>query len=281
MAWDTQFLQRLPLFEPLRVHGSALAGGDWPTLNDLQAAFDVRGVSSGSGKRLRVVAQRAVRARSFEQRYEARLYLAGELAVRPRHWHDVFNALVWLAFPRAKAAINARHYQALLAREQAGGVNRGPTQDALTLFDEGGVIVASSAPDLLDALRSFEWKRLFWRERERVVRHMRWMLFGHAIYEKALAPFVGITGRALLFDVDAAFHALPLATQLAVLDTRAAALIADTTLLNTTRELAPAPVLGVPGWWPANRDEAFYDNVDYFRPGRARRFSSDNGLFRR
>lgn len=281
MTWDKQFLERLPLFEPLRVHGDALAGGDWPALGDLQAAFDARGVLSGSGKPLRAVAQSAARARSFEQRYEARLYLAGEVAIRPRNWHDLFNALVWLAFPQSKAAINARHYHALLACEQAGVVNRGPTQDALTLFDEGGVIVASSAPDLLDALRAFEWKRLFWRERERLLKHTRWMLFGHAIYEKALAPFVGITGRALLFDVDVAFHALPFATQLERLDARAAALIADAAVLNSTRELAPAPVLGVPGWWPANRDEAFYDNTDYFRPGRARRFSSDNGLFKR
>lgn len=281
MDWDATFLEQLPLYEPLRVHGASLATPDWPTLAELQAAFDARGVVSGGGKPLCAVAQGATRPRAFEHGYEARLYLTGELAIRPRNWHDVFNALVWLAFPRAKAAVNARHYQALLQRERSAAANRGPTQDALTLFDEGGVIVASSAPDLLDALRAFEWKRLFWRERERVVAHMRWMLFGHAIYEKALAPFVGITGRALLLDVDAAFHALPIAAQLAHVDARAAALIADTALLNTTRELAPAPVLGVPGWWPDNREEAFYDNADYFRPGRARRLSSDSGLFKR
>lgn len=271
MDWDPQFLARLPLFEPLRIHGAGLATGDWPTLAALQAAFDARGVISGGGQALRLVSQDAARTRAFEHRYEARLYLKGELAMRSRNWHDLFNALVWLAFPRSKAAINARHYQALLAQQANGAHNRGPTQDALTLFDEGGVIVACAEPDLLELLRGFEWKRLFWRERERVIARMRWLLFGHAIYEKALAPFVGITGRGVLLEVDAGFHALPLHAQMAQLDARVAALVADAASFKATRELAPVPILGVPGWWPANRAQAFYDNTDYFRPGRARK----------
>jgi len=268
MNWDRQFLHRLPLFEPLREHGARFATADWPTLNELQAAFDARGVVSGAGVPLRVVAQDASRARTFDDRYEARLFLKGELQVRERNWHDVFNALAWLAFPRAKAAVNARHYQALLAQQAALAANRGATQDALTLFDEGGVIVACSEPDLLPMLRAFEWKRLFWRERERVINHMRWLLFGHAIYEKALTPFVGITGRAVLLTVDGGFFTLNLREQMALLDTRVAALIAHGSLFKTTRELAPVPILGVPGWWPENREEVFYDNTGYFRPGR-------------
>jgi len=34
------------------------------------------------------------------------------------------------------------------------------------------------------------------------------------------------------------------------------------------RELSPLPVLGVPGWWPDNERESFYDDADYFRSGR-------------
>jgi rod shape-determining protein MreB len=34
------------------------------------------------------------------------------------------------------------------------------------------------------------------------------------------------------------------------------------------RDLQPFPLLGMPGWDPANDDEAYYDNTDYFRPGR-------------
>jgi hypothetical protein len=47
----------------------------------------------------------------------------------------------WLS--PVKAALNARQFAAL--REQhAAGARTGPEQDAPTLFDEGGVIVASS-----------------------------------------------------------------------------------------------------------------------------------------
>ena len=282
-TWRAGFFDHAPLFAPLAVHGAPLAIADWPTLAAMQAVLDARGVVGGGGKPLTVVAPAPGRARAFEERYEARIFLKGELAVRSHNWHDLFNVLVWLAFPRAKAAINARHYRALtdpIAPRDQVRANRGPTQDALTLFDEGGVIVASSEPDLLEMLRAFEWKRLFWRERPRVVERMRWLLFGHAVYEKALAPFVGITGRGLLFAVDPSLYALPLQAQMGALDARLAALIADETALNTTRDLAPVPILGVPGWWPANSTEAFYDNTDYFRAGRARKFSAVRGVAR-
>jgi hypothetical protein len=36
----------------------------------------------------------------------------------------------------------------------------------------------------------------------------------------------------------------------------------------TSRDFAPLPVLGVPGWWPANESMAFYDDASVFRPGR-------------
>ena len=38
--------------------------------------------------------------------------------------------------------------------------------------------------------------------------------------------------------------------------------------LASPRDLAPLPVLGIPGWWPTNDAPAFYDDARYFRPGR-------------
>ena len=35
-----------------------------------------------------------------------------------------------------------------------------------------------------------------------------------------------------------------------------------------TKPFTPLPVLGVPGWWPANQAPAFYDDVHVFRPMR-------------
>ena len=126
MEWDPQFLSRSPLFEPLRAHAPEW-DGVWPGLDALQHALERREprVTNASGEPLRLVAQ-GRRPRSFRERYEARLFLDGELQVRERNWHDVLNVLVWLTFPRAKAALNARHYAALEAQQAAGSRNRGP-----------------------------------------------------------------------------------------------------------------------------------------------------------
>ncbi len=268
MDWDPDFLARSPMFEPLRVHAPGF-GGNCPGLEDLQQLLERREprVRNSAGIPLRLVAQ-GRRPRTLEERYEALIFLGGELQVRERNWHDLLNVLVWLAFPRAKAALNARHYSALEAQRAAGAPNRGPVQDALTLFDEGGVIVASSDADLLRMMRDFRWKDLFWHGRPRLLARMRFFLFGHALYEKMLRPFTGITGRGILLDAEPELLAAPLREQLAAIDERVAARLSDPVRLAATRDLAVVPVLGVPGWCADNAREDFYDNLDYFRPGR-------------
>jgi hypothetical protein len=58
--------------------------------------------------------------------------------------------------------------------------------------------------------------------------------------------------------------------QLAQTDRLLALYLWDHAHMTTGRELAPLPVLGVPGWWSANEQENFYENTEYFRPGRGR-----------
>jgi hypothetical protein len=205
---------------------------------------------------------------AFEDRYEPRVYLRGELQSRERNWHDLFNLLAWLAFPRTKAALNERHFHSLVAQRRAGAANRGPAQDALTLLDEGGMIVASSSGDLLELIRAFEWKKLFWGRRDDVRARMRFFVLGHALYEKSLAPFSGITARAILLEATDESLRAPPAVLRAELDARAAAYIADQTALSATRDLAPIPVLGVPGWCVENERADYYDDARCFRPGR-------------
>ena len=89
--------------------------------------------------------------------YERRIWERGEVETRPDNWHDFFNALIWLAFPQAKAALNARHVREM----GAGAAPRGQARDAMTHFDECGLVVVSSNPLLLDLLRGFRWKELF------------------------------------------------------------------------------------------------------------------------
>jgi hypothetical protein len=269
-TWVPDFAGRSPMFLPLRRHVATLRGADWPDMAQLQRMLDanVPPPVSGSGRRLRLVAPQP-RGTAPEDKYEARIYLNGEVELRPANWHDLMNALVWLVFPRAKAALNARHYRALLQQRSAGALNRGPLQDAMTLFDEGGVIVAGDA-DLLLLLREFRWKELFWHNRARVASHMRFYLFGHALYEKALHPYAGITGRGILFEVNENFFGAGTGAQIAQLDAMLEKSLLDEGAWKATRELAPVPVLGVPGWCPDNERSEYYDNTDYFRPGRSR-----------
>ena len=124
------------------------------------------------------------------------------MQTRVHNWHDLLNALVWLAFPKTKAAINARHFQALTEGNNAANNRRGAVRDMNTLFDESGVIVVCSNEELLVLLRDFSWKELFWQRREQVKTEMGFYLFGHGLYEKALQPYVGLTGQGLLLAVE-------------------------------------------------------------------------------
>ena len=259
------------MLEPLRSAVRTLQSRAWPDCAALNRALDAcaQRPLGGGGKPLRFVGHEARRA-AFEDRYEQRIFLRGEVQLRSCNWHDILNALVWLTFPAAKAALNARQYAELLRQRERGAPNRGPAQDALTLFDEGGVIVAAADGALASLLRGREWKELFWRRREQVASRMRFYLFGHALYEKALQPFTGVTGRGVFIEVEMPFFSLPLPSQLADLDARVAAQIADPRRFVAPRELVPVPVLGVPGWFAGNENEQYYEDAGYFRPAAER-----------
>jgi len=251
-----------PIFSPLRPWVSRLPSG-FPDHDDLNALAGPAMVSGG-GTAIRFVAPGADREAS---RYEVRIFETGEVQTRPGSWHDLFNALVWLAFPKTKAVLNRHHRNEIVARR--GEPERGTARDVLTLFDEGGVIVASTDAELSALLREFRWKQLFWKRRAEVARAMRFHVFGHAIYEKALAPHKGVTAKALIVDVDPGVCDAPVERQIAELDARAAAYFSQPRSLASTRSLAPLPILGVPGWEPANEREEYYDDASQFRPGRA------------
>jgi len=256
------------MFAPLRPAGNSFSNlPNWPSLEDYGKLLEGKGISNAQDLPLRFVAQ-AAKSGKLEDKYEARIFLKGEVQARSENWHDLFNVLVWLTFPKSKAALNRRHFLALEKMISEGRLNRGSTQDALTLFDEGGLIIASGDSRLTQMLVDFKWKQLFWVNREAVISGMKFFLIGHAIYEKALRPFAGVTGRAVIFPVAADFFALTLEKQLQLLDEKLAAYLANPQHFNRTADLAPVPVLGVPGWNPENERETYYENEAYFRTGR-------------
>ena len=180
--------------------------------------------------------------------YEIKVYETGRVETRPDSLHDFFNALAWLAFPRTKARINAMH-AAEIPRE---GGQRGALRDLLTILDEGGAIVQCDDPELLSLLKNFQWKELFWDRRAQVRAAMRILVLGHAVLEKALEPWPGVTCKAIM--VQAAADP----------DTAALAWLDQLPPGASPRIMSPLPVFGFPGWLP--QDEAFYDDARYFRP---------------
>jgi len=249
-----------PIYEPVRPALARLAREpDWPDGARLNALARELGTEprTASGKSVRFTSPP-----HDDANYELRVHASGAVATRARNWHDLFNALAWLAFPRVKATLNARH-AARIPHERG---RRGPLRDLLTIFDEGGAIVAFSEPALVELIRGFRWRELFWTRRTDVVRALRFVVVGHAVLEQARRPWPGITCKALFVPVDAALFDASSARLLAHLDEQAALWFAAARDDCTPRALAPLPVFGYPGWFPASDCEAFYADTRYFRP---------------
>ncbi len=266
MDW-TQARERLqgPAFAPLAAVLAGLARDRWPTHAQMSAA--AVGIVTASGRPVRFVPPR--RASDPDRRpYEARIAATGEIETRAGNWHDLFNALAWIAYPRAKARINAQHAAMLAERGAAEARRRSPERDALTLFDEGGVVVLCADPALVGLVLEHRWKELFWHRRAALAANMRFLAFGHALFEKLLDPWLGIVAKSVLLDVDEAFLARPARALVAAADEALAAHLDDRAHFASPRRLPPLPVLGIPGWHADTGRETFYDDASHFRPRR-------------
>ncbi|HOL65041.1 MAG TPA: DUF3025 domain-containing protein [Accumulibacter sp.] len=244
------------LFAPLALLLPSLPAT--PALPLLEPLLSQRAILTQSAQALRFVAPP-----NDGLAYEQRIWQRGEVATRPENWHDFFNALVWLTFPRSKAVLNARHVR--LSTQES--VRRGRGRDALTHFDECGALLLASDRSLLELVREFRWKTLFWQRRDALHSSLRCFIFGHGSYEQLLQPFRGLTAKALLYEVDATWLRQPLAEQLQRLDR----LVADDwrqDRYDQPRALQPLPLMGFPGLTPDNQCAGYYDDSWQFRPGR-------------
>lgn len=179
--------------------------------------------------------------------YEAFIFRTGCVPTR-NNLHDFFSGLMWLSRPALKRRLN--ELQAAQIARAGVGAMRGPVRDALTLFDENAALLQAPA-ELVQALRERQWRRLFIDDRALWAR-ARLELFGHALLEKLVTPYKGITAHVWVVEEGAA-------PDLGLTPERLA-----------PKPFLPLPVLGVPGWWPANEAPAFYDDAEVFRPHRER-----------
>lgn len=237
-------------FEPYRDLLAQLRGARrLDDLNALAAHLDVR--HAQSGKDLRFV---SLPGSCSAAQYEQGIAASGSVPTREDNLHDFLNALVWLRFPQLKSALNLRHCQAM-AQQPGEGKQRGRLRDRLTLLDESGMLVVSSNPDLLELLRAMKWRELLWEARADVVHDMRFIVVGHGLLEKCLAPFPGMTAKCLF--IHSAEHS----------PDRIDMLAAEKILSAEALDLPPFPIQGIPGW-DDNETPDYYRNTEIFRPAR-------------
>jgi hypothetical protein len=168
--------------------------------------------------------------------------------------HDFFNGLCWLRFPRTKQRLN--ELQAAQIAAAGVGAVRGPVRDAITVFDENAAFFMGPTA-LWDALLARDWLRLFVELRP-LWAQAQLVLFGHALLEKLVAPRKAITAHV--------YRVHPASDSIADLDAWVAQDLSAEKLGG--KPFAPLPVLGVPNWWPANEDPAFYADAQVFRTAR-------------
>ncbi|MGL4576231.1 MAG: DUF3025 domain-containing protein [Burkholderiaceae bacterium] len=261
-----------------------MAGAPWLTAFDPQllawrgragwmAAFNdalgEQGIVNAQGMPLQLVAQDAL---PDGQPYEGYVHATGCVPTRDNP-HDFFNALLWLHLPRSKARLNALQAQAI-ARDGIGA-RRGALRDVCTLLDENGLLMI--APPASQALlRTRNWQALLVDDRAAWSRDIFVLPLGHALLEKLANPYKAITAHVMIVgefeealrNIQAPFGAfLPENAHgyCVCFDELLLSALQDAQALHS-RTLQPLPVLGIPGWWPANEDAQFYADAAVFRP---------------
>lgn len=286
-AWDRDALVAAPAFASVAPWLVRLPSDRFPAIDDLNALLGdgPEAPRSGAGERIRFVDAATVAGdvpdvpAALATNYEMRIARTGVVPTRAGNWHDLLNALVWLAFPRTKAVLNGLH-AAVLRASPEDATRRGPVRDALTLFDEGGALVACADASLDRLLRDHAWRPLFVERRNALQAGLRAFVFGHAVLEKLVRPYRGISARALVVPMSAGVSGDALH---AALDAAAATFFAHPGVparadaARWKAAFTPLPLLGLPGWDPANADPSYYDDAAHFRPRSAAREAPDAG----
>jgi len=251
------------LFEPIAPWLAHFVGPGLPSHAQLDAllAKAAPGVLSGGGAPIRFVLPAADAAG-----YEARIFDRGEVPTRRDDWHDFFNALAWCAWPRSKTRCNQLHIDEIESRRQAGLSGRGPARDALTQFDECGIVVVSSESDIAALLAAHEWEEAFWRRRQTLRDSTCFLVFGHGTWDQLRAPFVGLCAKALYRVVAADWHTLNESERLADTDAWLAQQLSARRQGLSPRVFSPLPLLGIPGLTPDSESVDYYRDTRQFRP---------------
>lgn len=227
---------------------------DLPDIGTLNRLARHARLALPDGTSLRFEAAGAQRKSALD--YERRI-ASGVVEVRGRNAHDVANALVWLAFPRLKSALNAIHVRDGHAPTANG---RSRARDTATLIDEAGLLFVCADQELVGMLRAWRWRELFWARRDAVANRIRAIVVGHGLLDKLRAPYRALTAQALVIDVAASDTE---ATRMERIDAAAARTVGDPRF--GPRCITPLPIAALPGWDSEALGERLFDDRAVFR----------------
>lgn len=193
--WDPAFLLGHPLFKFWEPIARNFRQAQWPGPEQFteelgrfsqQASIDLPPLCfRGSPKKPRRSKRQSIDLCSL---YDGSIALSREIPCLKESYHDLFNALVFCAFPRSKRRLHHRQFRAQCAWLEASGAlsggiqlpgKRSREQDALTIFDEGGTVILLSRSGYQNWLGQREPTLLSLGDlREGIP-----LLFGHALLE--------------------------------------------------------------------------------------------------
>lgn len=223
--------------------------------------------------------------------YEQFIFKEHIIPTRKGSWHDFFNGIIWLQFPRTKTYLNCLH----ISEIETKGLNpRTKVRNHITHFDECGVVLFIKGNSLLVKLQQLfkvqAWTKLFCELREEWNINIFPVVFGHANLEMLLSPFIGLTGKVLLIQMEdlPALNCIQQendnsnAEQLIttffdprVLDALLLQHVEKNQTFFALKPFYPLPLLGVPSWHFEKQDAEFYANTNYFMPKRQRKAGAD------
>jgi len=226
----------------------SLPHGIEPPISSKPIDFENEAVKAIAQKAVRFVSQQDLPS---DTAYESFVFQQRQIPTRNKAL-DFFNGLCWLRFPKSKAQLNRLQAQAIAT--QGVGAQRGELRDALTLFDENAGLLCAP-PSLWDALKNKQWLELFVTNRD-AWQQVKLVLFGHALLEKWLQPYKGITA-----------HVLCLPMPLVISDEEVDGWLCQqlTPDFLQTKPFVPLPLAGVPGWWLQNETPVFFEDKKVFR----------------
>jgi len=252
--WDYSKFKNSKIFHQLQTYTILFENNNnWPSISDYQYVFKQFNLS------IKPVPQ-SQHANCFEDLYESRVFLKNELQTRTNNWHDFFNALIWLKFPKTKKILNSLHYEQSILRQK--GSNRSVLENRITQFDECGAIIVSNNENLLNLIRNHQWQELFLNYREQLTQDLECIIFGHAIFEKALNPYIGMTCHCILLNNDQILDDIKQGEFIEI--DQILADIWQNDIKTNPIKFDAFPLLGMPEFWE-NQSTAFYENKNYFR----------------